>query len=64
MKRVLAGLLILLGSVIAGCEKEIIREYPAEHGRYEPHRHREYRLSEEAVENGGIVQVDTEVQPE
>jgi len=63
MKRVLAGLLVLLGFVVAGCEKEIIREYPRE-GGHRASRHREYRLSDKAVENGGTLQIETEVQPQ
>ena len=59
MKRVLMGLLVLLGFVVAGCEKEIIREYPREGGR----RHREWRLNDEAVQNGSTQQIEAEVQP-
>jgi len=62
MKRVLAGLLVLLGLVLAGCEKEIIKEYPVE-GGHRAYRHREYRLSDEAVENAGTLQIEADVQP-
>jgi hypothetical protein len=62
MKRILAGLLILIGIVLAGCEKEIIREYPAE-GPHRGYRHREYRLSDETVQADRILQTEASVEP-
>jgi len=76
MKRVLMGLLVLLGFVISGCENEEAREhhrdgyygqaYPREgyprEGYPRDERHREYRLSDETIQNGGTVQPDAEIQ--
>jgi len=64
MKQLLVSLLLLLGFVLAGCvkEKEVIREYPAG-GPHRGFRHREYRLSNEALLNDGILQVESTVEP-
>jgi hypothetical protein len=62
MKRILVCLLMLLGFVLAGCEKEVIREYPAE-GPHREFRHGEYRLSNEASQNDGVLQVEAAVEP-
>jgi hypothetical protein len=76
MKRVLMGLLVLIGLIVAGCEREVVREYPArpygrayppgrygrEHHRREYHP-REYRLSEEATQNGQAEQAGDDIQP-
>ena len=79
MKRVLMGLLVLLGFVIAGCENEEAREhhrdgyygtayprdgyygqsYPRE-GYPRDERRREYRLSDETIQNGGTGQTNAE----
>ena len=81
MKRVLIGVLFLLSLIIAGCEKEIVKEYPRDgyYGRpysrgydrdgYRPgererRERREYRLSDEAIQNGVMTQTDAEVQEE
>jgi hypothetical protein len=70
MKRVLIGLLVLLG-LIVGCEKEVIKEYPRDgyYGRGYPRegyprgeRRREYRLSDEAIQNAQTEQIDAEIQ--
>ena len=76
MKRVLMSLLILLSFAIAGCEEEEAREHHRDgyygeaypRGRYygesypRDERHREYRLSDETIQNGGTAQTDAEIQ--
>jgi hypothetical protein len=71
MKRVLLALFMLLGFVVAGCEREVIREYPRgpyprggyrREGFPRGERHREYRLSDESLQNGQTLQIEAEIQ--
>ncbi len=76
MKRVLMSLLILLGFAMAGYEEEEAREHHRDgyygeaypRGRYygedypREYRGREYRLSDEAIQNGRTEQIDAEIQ--
>jgi len=60
MKRILACLLMLAGFILAGCEKEVIREYPRP---YRGYRHREFRLSDETLRSDQLLQTESVVEP-
>ena len=69
MKRILVCLLILFGFVLAGCEKEVVREYPARGPRRErgyrerEDRERGYRLRDDTTRSGTTSQIEVAVEP-
>jgi len=78
MKRILIALLFLVGFFVAGCEEEEhehhhgyrereyreSREYPREYRGYrDGHYGPGYRFLDETVQNDGVLQVETTVEP-